>query len=219
MASYSRKDDTCMKETVRQTRRERERMRHRREILDGALELFANKGYHNVTMHQIAERAEFAVGTLYKFFNDKEDLYKALVKERATELHSILRDVLEAAGDEVAKVRNYIREKGRIFSANLPLVRLYFAETRGASFNIRAGLDREIRQLYDQLLKNLAAVFRAGICKGRFRKMDPYYMALALDGMTNTFLLAWLEDPKKHPYEKNADLIENLFFEKVLLKG
>lgn len=208
-----------MKQTLRQTRRERERMRHRGEILNAALELFANKGYHNVTMHQVAERAEFAVGTLYKFFDDKEDLYKALVKERATELHSILRDALEAAGDEVAKVRNYIREKGRVFAENLPLVRLYFAETRGASFNIRAGLDGEIRQLYDQLLESLSAVFRAGISKGLFRKMDSYYMALALDGMTNTFILAWLEHPKKHPYEKNADLVEQLFFEKVLLKG
>ena len=194
-------------------------MRHRREILDAALELFADKGYHNVTMRQIAERAEFAVGTLYKFFNDKEDLYKALVKERAIELHSILQDALEAAGDEVAKVRNYIREKGRVFAAKLPLVRLYFAETRGASFNIKAGLDREIRGLYEQLLKGLSAVFKAGISSGRFQKMDPYYMALALDGMTNAFLFAWLEDPKKHPYEKNAKLIEDLFFEKVLLKG
>ncbi|NCC26054.1 MAG: TetR/AcrR family transcriptional regulator, partial [Deltaproteobacteria bacterium] len=57
------------------TRRERERLRQRQDILAGALALFAEKGYHNVSMQEIAERTEFATGTLYKFFPSKEDLY------------------------------------------------------------------------------------------------------------------------------------------------
>ena len=36
----------------------------------------------SVSMHQIADKAEFAIGTLYKFFQNKEDLYKALLLEQ-----------------------------------------------------------------------------------------------------------------------------------------
>jgi len=36
------------------SRREREKLRQRQEILDAALELFSEKGYHNVSMHEIA---------------------------------------------------------------------------------------------------------------------------------------------------------------------
>ncbi len=50
------------------SRREKEKLRQRRQMLDAALELFSEKGYHSVSMHQIAERSEFAIGTLYKFF-------------------------------------------------------------------------------------------------------------------------------------------------------
>ncbi|RPJ04344.1 MAG: TetR/AcrR family transcriptional regulator, partial [Deltaproteobacteria bacterium] len=47
-------------------RREREKLRQRHEVLDVALRLFSEKGYHNVSMHEIAKEAEFAIGTLYK---------------------------------------------------------------------------------------------------------------------------------------------------------
>ncbi len=68
-------------------RRERERLRQREELLTAALDLFSEKGYHNVSMHEIAQRAEFAVGTVYKFFRNKEDLYKALITAKVAEYH------------------------------------------------------------------------------------------------------------------------------------
>ena len=37
-------------------RRERQKLRQREELLVAALELFSEKGYHNVSMHEIAQR-------------------------------------------------------------------------------------------------------------------------------------------------------------------
>ena len=59
------------------SRKQRERLRHRQEILDMALKLFSERGFHNVSMQQIAEASEFAVGTLYNFFQSKEMLLKS----------------------------------------------------------------------------------------------------------------------------------------------
>lgn len=58
------------------SRKEREQLQRRAEILQAALELFSQKGYHNVSMHEIAARAEFAVGTLYKFFKIRKSCIK-----------------------------------------------------------------------------------------------------------------------------------------------
>lgn len=61
------------------SRRERERLMRRDAILEAALVVFAEKGYRNATLDEIAERAEFGKGTLYNYFPEgKEGLLFAI---------------------------------------------------------------------------------------------------------------------------------------------
>ena len=194
-------------------RREREKARQRQEMLEAALNLFSEKGYHNVTMHEIAGKAEFAIGTLYKFFKNKEDLYKALILEKAEEFRDAILEAIEQSDDEVEKLRNFVKTKGELFRAHIPVIRLYFSETHGESFSLLAGLDSEIRKLHDEFMKTLASIFADGIAKKRFKKIaDPYYLAVALDGITTAFLFLWLEAPERHPYPEDPDTILNILF-------
>ena len=200
------------------SRREMDKLRHRRQMLAAALDLFSVKGYHNVSMHEIAGKAEFAIGTLYKFFKNKEDLYKALIMEKADEYHRILSDVLSKENDTLVVIGDYIAAKAEIFANNVATLRLYFAETRGASFNIKAGLDQDIRKLYDEMVEQLASTMKRGIDRKVLKEGDPYYMAVALEGLTNAFLFCWLEDPKRHSYESNVPMIKGLFLNGCLAK-
>lgn len=194
-------------------RREKEKLRQRQEMFAAALDLFSEKGYHNVSMHEIAAKAEFAIGTLYKFFNNKEDLYKALILEQSDRFHEALTKAIEEPDDEIERLRNYVKAKGEVFLANVATIRLYFAETRGASFNIMAGLDSEIRDRYGQFLKKIASIFESGMKRKRFKKIaEPYYLAVALDSLTNAFLFLWLEAPERHPYPEDPDTILNMLF-------
>ena len=196
-------------------RKERERIARRGEILVAALDLFSEKGYHNVSMHEIAQKAEFAIGTLYKFFENKETLYKSLVLEQVEKFHNALVQAIEGPGDEIEKLRNYVKAKSEVFTANVKMIRFYFSETRGASFNIKAGLDSEIREQYSNFLGMLASVFASGMKKKRFKKIsDPYHLAVAIESFTNAFLFLWLEAPDRHPYPEDPDVILN-----ILLKG
>ncbi len=195
------------------SRREREKLRQRQEMLSAALELFSKKGYHNVSMHEIAQKAEFAIGTLYKFFHNKEDLYKSLIAEQADKFHNALTKAIEEANDEIEKLRNYVKTKKEVFAANISVIRLYFAETKGASFNIKAGLDSEIKKQYDKFMHTLASVFESGIKKKVFKRIaEPYHLAVALDSLCNTFLLLWLEAPEDHPFPENPDSLLNILF-------
>ncbi len=205
--------------TKQLSRREKERLRHRDEILGAALSLFSKNGYHNVSMHEIAQKSEFAVGTVYKFFENKEDLYKALLMDTAREYHAVLKDVLASGTSDIAgTVEEYVSAKARFFANRVDVLRLYFAETRGASFNIKAGLDHDLRMLHDEVVEELASVFKAGVRKKMFRRLDPHYMAVALEGITNSFLFCWLETPEQHSYEANVPLITEMFLKGVLAK-
>ena len=194
-------------------RREREKRIQRQEMLAAALDLFSKRGYPNVSMQEIAEKAEFAVGTLYKFFRSKEDLYKALIHEQFHKFRDSLAKAIEEPDDEIDKLRNYVKTKGELFHANAPMIRLYFAETQGARVNVLAGFDSEIRERHDAFQQTLASVFESGMKRKRFRKIaDPYSLAVALDSITNGFLFLWMEKPERHPYPEDPDAILNILF-------
>jgi TetR/AcrR family transcriptional regulator len=201
-------------------RRQREKLVQRQEMLAAALELFSEKGYQVVTMHQIAAKAEFAIGTVYKFFSNKENLYKTLILEQAVRFHEALIEAIQEPDDEIEKLRNYVKVKGIIFRDNIAVVRLYFSETRGASFNIIAGLDSEIRERIGDFLQSLASIFENGMKGKRFNRIaDPYYLAVTLHSITNAFLLLWLESPQRHPYPEDPDTILNILFKGLIDSG
>lgn len=66
------------------TRRERERRERRVSILDAAREVFAEKGFDQATMGDIAAAAELSKGTLYLYFKSKDALFIALVTRMMT---------------------------------------------------------------------------------------------------------------------------------------
>lgn len=191
----------------------RERARQRSEILQAALTLFTEKGYHSVTMHEIAERSEFAVGTLYKFFSNKEDLYRVLILNSVDDFQRTISEAIDRDEDEVEKLKDFIRTKEALFRIYLPIFRLYLSETYCEGYNMRAGLDAEVRRRRDVILGRLTRVFEEGIRKRRFRKIaDPHSLAIALDGMTNAFHFKCLEDSGVQEAKEHSEVILNILF-------
>ncbi len=206
-----------MSQEKKLSRRERERLRQRQDILAAALELFSQKGYHNVSMNEIAEKSEFAVGTLYNFFDNKEDIYQSIMIDISDQFLSDLSRSLAEGDDEVAKLRNYVRTKGRVFMQNASAVRLYHAEARGIKLNVKVGFEKDIRKQYDKVQQEVADVFQRGMQKKLFNKIaEPYHLAVALNGTINDLLFHWLEDSQRSPYPEDPDAILNIFFKGLL---
>jgi len=199
-------------------RKERERLRQQEEILQTALELFCERGFHNVSMHEIAEKAEFAIGTLYKFFKNKEDLYRRIMLNIAiTFNHSIKEVLLNNDTDEVEKLRLYVKRKSEVFKTHSKAIKLFFAEVTGISFNCRAGLAEEIKRLQDENIENLKNVFESGMKKGVFENIaNPYHLAVSLHNITTSFLFLELESPDTQPYPEDPDTILNILFKGLL---
>ena len=172
-------------------------------------------------MHEIAAKAEFAVGTLYKFFKNKEDLYRTLLLEQAEDFHEVLTRAIEGPGeeiDEVEKLHRFVEAKNDHFRTHAARLRLFLAEIRGAS-NLKdlSGFHNKMRMRHWKALRKLAAVFEKGILNGRFESIaPPYNLAVALDSLTSTLLLLWLEAPEDHPYPNDPDAILNILFKGLL---
>src|SRR3954464_442008 len=62
----------------------------RRAILDAALELFAERGFHGTAVPEVAERAHVGAGTIYRYFESKEALVNALYRDQKMKMISAL---------------------------------------------------------------------------------------------------------------------------------
>ena len=82
--------------TLPLTRRERERRERRRAMLNAARSVFAEKGYQDATLDEIAERAEFGKGTLYNYFEGgKEELLFAIFEDVHEDMCGVVKDFFE----------------------------------------------------------------------------------------------------------------------------
>lgn len=62
----------------------------RNDILEAALELFAEHGFHDAPMAQLAKKSNIAIGTIYRYFKNKDELIHELYKEVDDSLQSAL---------------------------------------------------------------------------------------------------------------------------------
>ena len=90
-------------------RREREKLAHRREIMDAATRIFAQKGFSNATLDEIAQEAEFSKGALYLYFSNKEDLLYSIIGDKITVYIKFLEDTLSGKASFRQELLDYLR--------------------------------------------------------------------------------------------------------------
>lgn len=200
----------------RLTRRERQKLNNREEILEAALAVFTERGFHAASMKEIAEKAEFATGTLYSFFESKEELYKALLLDRCRTIGRIFSAALNEGTDEYDTLLRFIHTKSQVYRDYRHILELYSFGLRGGDLVLsRVTSDADIKGLYEKLLQRLAEVFKRGSEKGIFKAIDPYDLALAFEGITNTFVALWIENPGAYSEAEKEKTIARIFFEGV----
>ncbi len=76
-------------------RRNREKLRMRRSILDAAMKLFVEDGYDNVSIRKIAKRIEYSPATIYLYFTDKDEIFFQLHQEAFSKFLAVQKETLK----------------------------------------------------------------------------------------------------------------------------
>ncbi|ADU46931.1 TetR/AcrR family transcriptional regulator [Intrasporangium calvum] len=147
-----------------------ERMQRRRvEIIQAAVELFQELGFHAATTHQVAERAGLSVGLIYQYFGNKEDLLRSVIVDILGQFRDRIPSAIAAAGpDPVARLRAGYRAYVDVIDEN----------REGALLTYREGLTLspdgrdEIKKLEIETAAPLRDVILEGIASGAFTDVD-----------------------------------------------
>ncbi len=85
-------------------RRARSKVNLREEILEVARGLFVKEGYTNVSIRKIADKIEYAPGTIYLYFKDKADIFRTICDETFAKLHQRLSAIAEDSAPPLEKL-------------------------------------------------------------------------------------------------------------------
>jgi AcrR family transcriptional regulator len=188
------------------SRKERETEHHYKEILEAAEAAFAEKGYVTVSMEEVASRAEFAVGTLYKFFRSKDELFREILRRKLELFIPRINNILSGKAKPLEKIRAYFFECLEHFWESPRFFRLFTHQTMGAICDHRAGFAPGILELYHRILKSLEEVFKKGIASGVFQPVSPTVHVLILEGIRYYYFvhLTHMESPIRNKDEEQA---------------
>lgn len=108
----------------------------RRKILDVAVEEFATKGFESANINTIAKKAQVSVGSLYKYFDTKNDLFLTSVSYGISTLEEILDAINEKDEDVVFKLEKLVRAAIDFSRRNAVMIKLYneFTTERNVEF-------------------------------------------------------------------------------------
>ncbi len=115
------------------SRKERERLFKQQEIVRAAREVFALRGFTAATLEEIADRAEFGKGTLYNYFQSKEELFETVIADAVD-------DFVDVATRTCTDARRTLKESYLDFAQQL--LRLMFA-----NFSIYGLMMREFHKM------------------------------------------------------------------------
>jgi len=198
-------------ETERISRKEREYLAHREEILSAAEKVFAAKGFFPTTMSDIARRAEFGTGTLYKYFKSKEELYFTLIDEKVEEINRLVKTELSQRNSAVEKIKKVLRLQFEFIERNRDFFRIYVSERSRFEWTVKDDLGKGLHEKMVSYIDILPEVMREGIKKGEFRSMDPKDLAHAFVGIVNSFVFEWLISREPYPLVSKLDTVLEIF--------
>lgn len=175
----------------------------RERLLASGTELFAARGLHGVTSHDIAHAAGVAAGTFYLHFLDKQALFREIVFDAVRRLRERLDAASEAVAEREAAVRARMRALLEFAEENRDLVRILFARDHAA-----ARIEADVLEF---LAGTAEASLRARMERGLVRDdLDPAVAAQALVAMQARVVAWWVEDPSRAARESVVDTLTKL---------
>ena len=187
----------------------------RTQILLGAAQVFAKKGFHKSTTKEIAQAAGVAEGTIYNYFDNKRELLLAMVEMVATQ--SLKSLIVDQPPDDPREfltlvIRDrlqLIRDQGHLM---LPLVAEIFSDEKLRE-GVYSQILRPLMNLVEQHLQHHMDV-------GKLRQVNPIIITRAFMGtlVVNTLIKFSGIDPRYEDIadEELIDEIISLFLDGVL---
>lgn len=174
----------------------------KQQIIQAAITVFAQKGFANTKMADIARAANIGKGTIYEYFKNKSEIFENGFLYFIDSMETTIAKRIFKITDPVEKLKAIFTSMTDFFKGEtaefMEIMLDFWAEAiRQKDEHTLVMLDLE--KVYIDFRKMIGAVLEEGIRIGKFKPMNTFMVASLLIGMTDGLMLQWI---------MNRDLID-----------
>lgn len=185
-------------------------------ILDAAIEVFADQGFFQSTIAQIARVARVADGTIYLYFKNKDDILVQFYHYKTRQIFERFRDAVSRSATAEEKLRCLIRVHLQEFQKDRNMAIVYQAETHQ---NRRLG-DEQIKEMSKMYRDIISEVVELGQEEGTIRR--DLYLGLVkrfINGAVDEVINSWIHSGGQYDLVTLADPLVDLFIKGIGAAG
>ena len=178
-------------------------------ILDAALEVFSEFGFHHATVDEIADRADVGKGTLYRYFANKETLFNELVRLRLDELERTAVAIWDDRDDVLTMISKYLRIYFEFFDRNQHLYRVIVQERPDVSDQVQDVYLKKIMRRTPHLKRKIYEATQ----RGALKDVDFQTVFYGVMGFVHGVIQKWLVRECSYSLvEELPGVVEVLFY-------
>jgi AcrR family transcriptional regulator len=195
------------------SRKEREYQVRREEILRAAEKIFAQNGFYNSTVAEIAKESEFAIGTLYQFFTNKEELYYTMMIEKFDFLYKTLQTKVSENNTCLEKLNCLVEEVLSFIEQHVDFFKIFTWELNVLNSNMNNQLKDQLVGKHFTYIQLISDVIKEGFKEGVLKQGNADDLSTALVGMMNIFSFNWIYNQQQESLTRKVPTIVNLFLD------
>ena len=155
-----------------------DKSQRRDEIMAAAKEVFARKGFHDTTIADIAKRAGLAYGSIYWYFDSKDELFHALmaVEEGALRSHIAAAVGARQNVDGEAPFRTAVQATFEFFESDKATVKLLFRD----AYALGDRFEKHLGGIYERFIDDIESVIVVAQLRGEMVAAPPRMVAYTL---------------------------------------
>ncbi|MAF33052.1 MAG: TetR/AcrR family transcriptional regulator [Desulfobacterales bacterium] len=179
-------------------------------ILEAAVKVFAEKGFFQSTISQIAKEAGVADGTIYLYFKNKDDILTQFFSYKTKLVFDRFKEAVEEGPNAIEKLRNLIRKHLEEFQRDRNMAVVYQTETH----QITRMAEYQIKKMSKKYLDIVSEIVEQGQQEGSIRRS--LYLGLVkrlILGSVDEVINTWLHSKKNYDLISMADPLVELIIE------
>lgn len=194
------------------SRRERERARHRQEIMDAAVRVFARRGYASATLDEVAQEAEFSKGTLYLHFASKEDLLYNILLTNAQGFHRNFRETLVGKRSFREELRDLFLHAADTSFRNQDMTRVIMAQFSSGFSALSEEAGKAMWDIHEATVQCLRERTRQAFEEGELRDIPLEAITSMIHGSLDGMMMSRWNIESVEKVRKAVDVFIDILF-------